>query len=255
MARYKLILAYDGSAFAGSQRQASTARSRTGRRRTVQGDLEDALHSLGWQGRSVIMAGRTDSGANASGQVAAVDLDWPHKVASLRDALNARLPFEMVVREAELAEPKFHPRFDAKSRSYRYLLFCANLRDPLRERTAWRVRPELDAGLLAQTAPVFIGRRDFGAFGSAPAGIGNTVRTVLRAGWTEVQPGSLWQFDVTADAFLFRMVRRMVFVQVAVAQGRCSRDAVLKALDRGSTGKLPAGLAPAHGLELMRVDY
>src|SRR5512141_2335382 len=129
MARYKLILAYDGSAFAGSQRQAANATSRTGKRRTVQGDLEDALRDLGWQARSITLAGRTDAGSHASGQVAAVDVEWAHGPASLRDALNARLPFELVVRDAEVVDAKFHPRFDATSRRYRYTLFCGHVRD------------------------------------------------------------------------------------------------------------------------------
>jgi tRNA pseudouridine38-40 synthase len=255
MARYKLILAYDGAAFAGSQRQASTARSRTGKQRTVQGDLEDALRLLGWDARTILLAGRTDAGAHASGQVAAVDLDWSHGPAALRDALNARLPFELVVREVEIVDPKFHPRFDATSRSYRYTLFCGYLRDPLSERFAWRVWPGFDPELLPEVAEVFLGRHDFAAFGSAPAGKGSTVRSVLQSEWNEIQPAGRWQFDVTADAFLYRMVRRLVFVQVAAAQGRCSRDAVLRALDRGAGTELPAGLAPAHGLELMEVDY
>jgi tRNA pseudouridine38-40 synthase len=256
MARYKLILAYDGSAFAGSQRQASTARSRTGKRQTVQGALEGALRELGWHARSVILAGRTDAGANASGQVAAVDLEWPHGPQALRDALNARLPFELAVRDAEVVDPEFHPRFDATARRYRYSLFCQHVRDPLYERFAWRVWPTFDPELLIETAQALIGRHDFAAFGSAPAKTGGTVRTVTRATWREFEASGKWQFDVVADAFLYRMVRRLVFVQVAVGQGRCSIDAVLRALDRGAgTNELPAGLAPAHGLELMQVDY
>jgi tRNA pseudouridine38-40 synthase len=255
MARYKLILAYDGSAFAGSQRQASTAISRTGKRRTVQGDLEEALRSLGWPGRSILLAGRTDAGAHASGQVAAVDLEWMHDPAALRDALNARLPFELVVMDAALVDPKFHPRFDAVARQYRYTLFCGHIRDPLRERFAWRVWPGFDPGRLTEIAAAFLGCHDFGAFGSAPVSSGSTVRTVFRSEWSELTPGGKWQFEVAADAFLYRMVRRLVFVQVAVAQGRCSKDAVLRALDLGSSSELPAGLAPAHGLELMQVDY
>jgi tRNA pseudouridine38-40 synthase len=257
MARYKLILAYDGAAFAGSQRQASSARSRTGKGRTVQGELEEALRGLGWQGRSVMLAGRTDAGAHASGQVAAADVEWRHGVDALRDALNARLPFELVVRNAEQAEPQFHPRYDARSRRYRYRLFCQHVRDPLRERLAWRVWPGFDPALLQQAALLFRGRHDFGAFGSAPVKKAGTTRTVLLCEWHEAAPGGgNWQLDVAADAFLYRMVRRLVFVQVAVAQGRCSREAVLEALDRGSAASgLPAGLAPAHGLELMQVEY
>lgn len=255
MARYKLILAYDGSAFAGSQRQASTAKSRTGKRHTVQGELESALRALGWQARSVMLAGRTDAGVHASGQVAAVDLEWAHGPAALRDALNARLPFELVVRDAEVVDPKFHPRFDATSRRYRYNLFCQHLRDPLCERFAWRVWPGFDPDLLREIAQVFVGRHDFAAFGSAPVKASGTIRNMLLSEWSELQPAGKWQFDVAADAFLYRMVRRLVFVQVAVAQGRCSGDAVMRALDRGVASELPAGLAPAHGLELMQVNY
>ena len=256
MARDKFILAYDGAAFAGSQRQAASARSRTGKAHTVQGDLEQALRGLGWQGGSVLLAGRTDAGAHASGQVAAADLDWPHSPSALRDALNARLPFELVVRDAELVDPAFHPRFDAVSRRYRYSLFCGYVRDPLAERFAWRVWPSFDPDLLMEIAQVFPGRHDFAAFGSAPGPESGTVRTVTVAGWRSVEPDGRWQFDVAADAFLYRMVRRLVFVQVAFAQGRCSEDAVVRALERGAvSNELPAGLAPAHGLELMQVNY
>jgi tRNA pseudouridine38-40 synthase len=255
VARYKLILAYDGAAFAGSQRQASTARSRTGRHQTVQGALEDALRPLGWSGRSILLAGRTDAGAHASGQVAAVDIEWQHEATALRDALNARLPFELVVRDAQVVDSKFHPRFDALVRRYRYSLFCGPVRDPLRERLAWRVWLAFDPALLERTALLFVGSHDFGAFGSAPVQDSGTVRTVNLAQWQQAEQGRMWQFDVAADAFLYRMVRRLVFIQVAVAQGRCTNEAVLKALDRGKGSDLPAGLAPAHGLELTQVDY
>ncbi len=256
MARYKFILAYDGAAFAGSQRQAVGARSRTGKGRTVQGELEQALRGLGWQGRSIILAGRTDAGAHASGQVAAADLEWAHSPAELRDALNARLPFELAVRHVEQVDARFHPRFDATSRRYRYSLFCAQVRDPLCERLAWRVWPPFEPELLLDVARLFPGTHDFALFGSAPGKQSGTVRTVFSAAWRQVDAGGKWQFDVAADAFLYRMVRRLVFVQVAVAQGRCSRDAVVRALDRGAgSAELPAGLAPAHGLELMQVDY
>lgn len=257
MARYKLILAYDGTAFAGSQRQAPAARSRTGRQHTVQGALEDALRTLGWSGRSVILAGRTDAGANASGQVAAADIDWPHGPEALRDALNARLPREMAVLDAQEAAPGFHPRYDAASRRYRYRLFCGHVRHPLLERLAWRVWPVFDPALLHRTAELLAGKHDFGAFGSAPTRGGSTERTVQLAAWREAEPAGMWQFEIAADAFLYRMVRRLVFVQVAVAQGRCSTDAMRRALERcrGAENELPAGLAPAHALELMQVDY
>ncbi len=149
MARYKLILAYDGTAFAGSQRQA--------KHRTVQGELEKALCKLGWSARSVTLAGRTDTGVHASGQVVAFDLEWNHGPEHLRDALNANLPFDIAVKNVEVADAKFHPRFDAKSRCYRYGLFCSNIRDPLREKMAWRVWPTFDSDALIEAAESFFG--------------------------------------------------------------------------------------------------
>ena len=92
MARYQLTLAYDGTDFFGSQRQAT--------KRTVQGELEKALCTLGWVGRSVLMAGRTDTGVHAAGQVAAFDLDWTHPADELLRALNANLPEDLAVRSA-----------------------------------------------------------------------------------------------------------------------------------------------------------
>lgn len=246
MERYKFILAYDGTAFAGSQRQAG--------RRTVQGELEAALRTLGWTGRSVLLAGRTDTGVHAAGQVAACDLDWPHGPQALGKALNAKLPSDMAVKVVEPTQPDFHPRFDASSRCYRYRLFCAEVRDPLREKRAWRVWPPFNGKTLGKSARVFLGEHDFGAYGSAPRPQSSTIRSVMTSSWKRLDDE--WQFEVRGDAFLYRMVRRLVFVQVAAAQGRCSNEDLVHALETPSrSGRLPAGLAPAHGLTLMEVTY
>ena len=258
MARYQLTLAYDGTDFFGSQRQAN--------KRTVQGELEHALRSLGWSGRSVILSGRTDTGVHATGQVASVDLDWFHAEADLVRALNAALPSDMAVHEARMVHEKFHARFDATSRCYRYRLFCQPLRDPIRERFAWRVWPAIRGDALSEAAKVFIGTHDFSAFGSPTTPNGTTVRTVMKAGWQQTAEDK-WHFEIQADAFLYRMVRRLVFVQVAVGQGKASAEAIATSLagqgrarpersrraEKGSG--LPAGLAPAHGLTLIKVTY
>jgi tRNA pseudouridine38-40 synthase len=252
MARYKLTLAYDGSGFAGSQRQASA------NTRTVQGELEKALQKLGWSERSVIMAGRTDTGVHATGQVASADLDWSGTDDSLVRALNSTLPVDMAVRSIEVADAKFHPRFDASARLYRYRLFCQPLRDPMRERFEWRTWPAINAKTLADAAELFLGTHDFSAFGSPTAPKGTTVRTVLKAEWQQVGEDG-WHFEVQADAFLYRMVRRLVFIHVAVAQGKISVEAVANSLAKhppaGTRSGLPSGLAPAHGLTLVEVSY
>jgi tRNA pseudouridine38-40 synthase len=253
MARYQIILAYDGTHFLGSQRQASS--------RTVQGELEKALCTIGWKGQTIYLAGRTDTGTHASGQVAAFDFDWGHGFDHLQKALNTHLPVDMAVKEVRLAADTFHPRFEAKSRHYRYRLFCAGVRDPLRERYAWRVWPEVMD--LKPLAAIWLGTHNFAGFGSPTRTNGSTVRTVLTADWKN--HGDEWTFDIQADAFLYRMVRRLVYVQVAVGQGRLAAEVLVRVLEhpqpssretRNETqDRIPASLAPASGLTLVEVKY
>ncbi len=245
MARYKLTLAYDGTDFFGSQRQA--------KKRTVQGELENALRGLRWKGRSVLLAGRTDTGVHATGQVAACDLDWSHTDEELVRALNSKLSADMAVRSARIVPEDFHPRFDAVSRTYRYTLFFDALRNPSRERFAWRMSPGLRGELLQQTADVIIGSHDFSEFGSPTSPKGTTTRTVMKARWAQTAEDE-WQFEVEADAFLYRMVRRLVFVQVEAALGKISVGTVVEMLKQANPAKR-SGLAPAKGLTLAAVKY
>jgi len=250
MVRYQLILAYDGARLEGSQRQAAGSSS-SRPKRTAQGELENALRTLGWTGRSVLIAGRTDSGVHAEGQSVALDFEWAHGPDKLRAALNAALPPDLAVRAAREVNPDFQPRFDATSRRYRYQFFCDPVRDPVRERYSWRVWPAVSGEVLQSVCSVFLGRHDFAAFGSPMKRGGSTVRTVSLSAWTESEGG--WRYEVRADAFLYRMVRRLVFVQVMAAQGRLSAEQIRQAVE--GQAKLPSGLAPAHGLSLIEVTY
>jgi tRNA pseudouridine38-40 synthase len=216
--------------------------------------LERAARKLGWSGSPVVLAGRTDAGVHAHGQVAAMDLAWQHDLAALRDALNFHLPTDLAVVEAELASASFHARFDAKSRRYRYDLRCGPVRHPLEDRLAWRVWPPVEESDLQGAARLLTGSRDFAAFGSAARKGGETRRTVLESAWSS--DGGLLHYHVVADGFLYRMVRRLVMVQVAVGQGKCPADVVTRALESGRREPgLPAGIAPPQGLRLMEVRY
>jgi tRNA pseudouridine38-40 synthase len=232
MARYQIVLAYDGTGFSGSQRQ--------GKRRTVQGEFENALRKISWTGQTILFAGRTDTGVHASGQVAAFDLEWAHGLDDLKKALNANFPLDMAVRSVNVASMDFHPRFDASSRCYRYSMFCSVTRDPLRERYSWRVWPPVED--LEPLAKIWLGTHDFAAFGSPPRTGGSTKRS-----------DDEWSFEVQADAFLYRMVRRLVFAQVAAGQGRVSVDDLSQAL--ANRTRILAGLAPPNGLTLFEVRY
>ena len=246
MVRYQGILAYDGTAFAGMQRQDDA--------RTVQGDVEIALRKIGWQGRSILAAGRTDAGVHAAGQVIAFDLDWKHTETDLQNALNANLPPDAAFQSVRQTREDFHPRYDAFSRSYRYTIICQQARDPLRERFAWRVWPMPDLAVMEQCAALLEGEHDFSAFGTPPKPGGVTIRQVHQAGW-QMQADTLI-FEVTANAFLYHMVRRMVSIQVEIGLGKTLFSVLRSAVEAGATQtEMIQGLAPAHGLSLMKVTY
>jgi tRNA pseudouridine38-40 synthase len=243
MARYQIILAYDGTDFQGYQRQAKG--------RTVQGVFETALRQLGWAERVSLFAGRTDSGVHAEGQVAAFEMEWPHPVEDLGRALNAHLPADVAVRSVQVAAPGFHPRYDAKGRTYHYQIYCEPERDPLRDRYAWRVWPELNLAFLQQAAQLLPGVHDFGAFGAPPRPGGGTIREVFSATWEPRSEGLL--FEVSANAFLYHMVRRMVYLQVLVGKDLLELECFAQAVSAAQPQ--PPGLAPAHGLALKEVLY
>jgi tRNA pseudouridine38-40 synthase len=245
LAAYKSIVAYDGTNFEGFQRQASG-------RRTVQGDLEQALQDVGWQESSLRAAGRTDSGVHAQGQVIAYELAWKHPPDDLTMAINANLPHDVAVRKTLLAQKDFHPRYSAISRRYRYSLFIDKTRDPLRERYAWRIRTEADMQQLNHAADLIVGKQDFGAFGSAPQPEGSTVREIFEAVWN-LQNDELW-FEIEANAFLYHMVRRLVSAQLAIGFGKMKMDELLAAVQNPNQ-KWEGGLAPSQGLCLLSVKY
>lgn len=244
MVRYQATLAYDGTAFSGFQRQKGV--------RTVQGTVEDALRSIGWDGRTIYAAGRTDAGVHASGQVIAFDFDWQHALADLQNALNARLPEDAAIRAVEAVPAEFHPRYAAHSRTYRYRVFSDPVRDPLLERYAWRLWPAPDAESLAAAAALFPGEHDFSGFGTPPKAGGPTVRQVFASGWQFA--GHTAVYTIEANAFLYRMVRRLVYAQVEAAQGRMSIDEIRHYLS-GQSPEMVQGLAPGCGLTLAAVKY
>lgn len=245
IATYQSIVAYDGTAFEGFQRQ------REGHR-TVQAVLENALRQIGWDGRAIKAAGRTDAGVHAQGQVIAFQLGWDHTAEDLTSALNANLPKDVAVRASQRAQDGFHPRFDARSRSYRYSIFMDAVRDPLRERYAWRLSAWPNVERLHAAAGLFEGEHDFAAFGRPPHEKSSTVRNVYSCRWTE--GGDQLELDIEANAFLYHMVRHMTAGIIDVGLGFESLPD-LKAMLADPSRRREGRLAPAAGLCLIDVDY
>ncbi len=242
---YKSIVAYDGTAFEGFQRQ-------RGEIRTIQADLEAALTALGWRGRSLLAAGRTDRGVHAEGQVISFQLDWGHSLQDLTRALNVHLPMDIAIRDCQRALEGFHPRYSAKRRHYRYSVFVDPLRQPLAERYALRLKEAPELKRMQRAAKSLVGERDYRVFGPAPKAGGTTVRKVFESRWQKGEEGLI--FDIKANAFLQHMVRRITAVLLEVGYGRLTL-AEFEALVNTPGARWEGALAPPCGLSLIAVEY
>ena len=245
MEHYQLIIAYDGTEFSGFQRQKGF--------RTIQAEIESALKRTGWEGDTIQAAGRTDSGVHATGQVVTFFHHWEHPKEELLTALNYYLPKSIAVQSIKKVEEEFHPRYDACSREYQYAITICTVRQPHKERYMWRIEGELDWTLMQATASLFIGEHDFSQFGKPVKPDGSTIRKVFLSEWKQ-SSSSDYHYTIVADAFLYHMVRRIVFVMMSTGKGRTDPQLVQKMLD-GNQEKISPGIAPACGLTLTKVEY
>ncbi|MBM3128067.1 MAG: tRNA pseudouridine(38-40) synthase TruA [Chloroflexi bacterium] len=243
MDKYRLlaIVEYDGTDFEGFQIQA--------RKRTVQGELERALHQITGEKIRVIGAGRTDTGVHATGQGAHFDTAWTRPQKVLQRALNAVLPNDIAIRSLRQVPDDFSARYSAQSRTYRYTILNQPIRSPLAARYALIALEPLDANAMNAAARCLIGTRDVGAFGTPPRGE-NTVREIYRAHVTREDARVL--IEIEANAFLYRMMRRIVGALLLVGTGALSVEEFQDVLAQ----KRRAGQsAPPHGLCLIAVKY
>lgn len=246
--KFKLVIAYDGTAYEGWQVQ----KIGTG----VQQIVEAALAKLFPSAPRLHSSSRTDTGVHALGMVAHFEVPraearmTPRKLAL---ALNAHLPADIRIISAATAREKFHARFDAKGKQYRYFAWNHAAMNPLLRHSAWHVPRKLDLRLMRAAARFFIGKHDFQSFSANPGyKKQTTVRTLTRC---EVKKsGPLFTFVIEGDGFLYKMCRGIVGTIVQAGLGKFPPEEVKVMLAKAD--RRVAGMtAPAHGLVLWKVFY
>jgi tRNA pseudouridine38-40 synthase len=247
MRRIRIQLSYDGTDYHGWQVQPGLA--------TIQGTLEAVISEIEGQPVQVAGSGRTDAGVHALAQVAAFSIANPIPVDNLARAMNRQLPRDIRVTRAEGAPLDFHPRFQARAKTYEYRIFRAEICPPFERRYVYHHPYPLRVDQMIQAAPLLEGEHDFTAFAASDDRDqqgASKVRTIFCSRLTEETDRLIYR--VTGSGFLKHMVRNIIGVLLETGKGNVDRDALLARLEPGST--IPPGpTAPARGLFLISVDY
>jgi tRNA pseudouridine38-40 synthase len=242
--KIKLTIQYDGSRYSGWQIQPG--------KRTIQGELVEALSNLVGEKTHVHGASRTDAGVSALGQVGLFEIESPIPTENFADAISDRLPPEIVVTSAEKVPRNFDLLSSVKSKLYSYSIYTGRFRPVLRLNQCWHIPKKLDAGAMNQAAQYLVGKKDFKSFASAADRRESSVRTIFSC---DVTAEEKWIYvNVEGDGFLYNMVRNIVGTLVEIGLGRWKHEKIneiLEAKDRTAAGRL----APPQGLCLMWIKY
>lgn len=247
MRKLRFEVAYDGASFNGWQVQPGLP--------TIQGVLEQVIGKIEGNAVRVIGSGRTDAGVHALAQVAAVSLENPIPPDNFRRAVNRLLPTSIRVSQVSEVSEKFHPRFDARRKTYEYRVFRDEVCPPFGRPFLLHYPYRLDEAAMSAAARLLEGEHDFTAFAAADekdAQNASKVRTIFRSAVTRIEKVLL--YNVTGSGFLKHMVRNMVGVLFEVGKGNLKERDVLARLEP-ACGIRPGPTAPANGLFLISVDY
>ena len=240
----KITVQYDGSQYHGWQSQPG--------KRTIQGELSEAVSNLVGIRTQVHGASRTDAGVSALGQVGLFEIDSPIPTENFPRAINGRLPRNIVVTSAEEVPQGFDLISGVMSKLYRYTIYTGKHRPVMRLNQCWHIPRKLDIDAMDQAAQLLVGKKDFKSFASAADKRESSVRTIFRCNVTSEDK---WIYmDVEGDGFLYNMVRNIVGTLVEVGRGRWQPEKIneiLEAKDRTAAGQL----APPQGLCLMWIKY
>lgn len=244
MPTFKATIEYDGTAYAGWQRQPNQP--------TIQDAVEAALRRITQTDVSAIAAGRTDAGVHALGQVVSFRTEKPLTPDDWLRALNATLPVDISVGAVELVSDDFHARFSAVRKLYAYRILHRPFRSALERTRVWHLYGELNLEPMREASGHLVGKHDFSSFQGHPTDVENPICDLQRLDVMKDQ--DIVRIEIEADRFLKQMVRAVVGTLVEVGQGKRRPEDVkriLEAKDRRAAGYT----APAQGLYLMRVDY
>lgn len=244
MQRLLLTLRYEGTAYHGWQVQPNGI--------TVQEKLQDAIEAVTGVRSGVIGCSRTDAGVHADGFCCTFDTESGIRGEKMIGALNAYLPEDIAVYRCEEVAADFHPRYQSKGKRYEYRVWNAPYRNPFEERYAVHQRKALDVEQLQQAANRFVGTHDFTAFCAAGSSVTDTVRTISE--FTVTRDGDAVVFAVTANGFLYNMVRIMVGTLLDIAFGKRTPEDITDALTQKQRD-IAGTTAPAKGLCLKQVYY
>ncbi len=254
MQRWKLTIEYEGTNYSGFQIQDNVP--------TIQGELEKAIYAFCQQNIKITVAGRTDAGVHATGQVAHFDLDYGDRKIdgfSLAKAINAHLiNHPIAVLHAQAVDKDFHARFDAHNKEYMYRIISRPSKLAIEQNRVWHIRTKLNAKAMHEAGQILVGKHDFTSFRDTACQAKNPIRTIDRL---EIICNEIDNFGgedirlyIEGQSFLHHQVRNIIGTLVLVGQGKWNNDDVknaLQAKDRKAAGPT----APPEGLYLVRIDY
>ncbi|MFR1972833.1 MAG: tRNA pseudouridine(38-40) synthase TruA [Clostridia bacterium] len=244
MRNIKLTIEYDGKCYNGWQKQPNKL--------NIQGEIERAIYNITKEEVNLIGSGRTDAGVHALGQVANFKTNSEIPIEKLPLAINSQLKNSIVIKEAEEVDERFHSRYNAKHKTYRYIINNSKCGTAIYRNLEYSYPFKLDAEKMKQASKYFEGEHDFKAFKSSGTSSKNSVRTIYKA--IVKQEGEKIIIELTGNGFLYNMVRIISGTLLDVGLGKIRAEEIpeiIESKDRQRAGKT----LPAHGLYLVEVKY
>ncbi len=245
MRNLKITIQYNGSNYCGWQKQPDSL--------GIQGTIERAIYEITKEDVKITGSGRTDAGVHALGQVANFKIKSNIPTNRIPNALNAKLPKDIVIVDCEEVSEEFHSRYSSNSKTYRYMIYNNQYRSPIYKDISYQVKYDIDLEKIKREANYLIGEHDFKGFMSSGSSVTDTIRTIYKIDIKEEKEEGLIILEITGNGFLYNMVRIIVGTLVDIGRGRLDKSLkeIIKSKDRGECGHT----APAHGLFLKKVYY